>query len=263
MSAAGAPRVVAVHALDADSRAAVRALARACVPSAATLDVDDAAQARTLLRSRFVEALLVDVTASPTAATWEVVRLARDFRHAPFVAVTRLWRDDAPALARCVACGFAELLIVGVDDAAARAIVGPRIGSATFAGATDAARAALGLDAPLQRAAWDRVVARRGLRVGAGELSAALGVRRERLSRAFGRDGAPTLKRTIDLVRVVAAASLLRSPGVRVDDAARILGVPSASQLSALARRTVGISAAGLGRLADTELLARFSIAAR
>jgi hypothetical protein len=39
--------------------------------------------------------------------------------------------------------------------------------------------------------------------------------------------------------------------------------VPSASQLSALARRTVGVSAAGLGRLADAELVRRFSIAAR
>ena len=50
-----------------------------------------------------------------------------------------------------------------------------------------------------------------------------LGVTREHLSRTFAADGAPNLKRIIDLVRLLAAAELAKNPGYDIRDVAQVL----------------------------------------
>ena len=251
-------RVVLVQADDARARARLRAVSRRALPAVDVVDVRDAVHAHTLLRSVLVEAVLVDLGRGGGPEGWGVAALARQFRHAPTYARTSLAASGASHLARCAALGVTDVVVADVEDATAHAALAARCFSARVARALGSAGRALALGDAVRGAAWERVVRRTGLPLAAGELAASLGVPRERLSRAFGAGAAPTLKRAIDLARVTTAALLLRSPGVGVHDAARILRVPSASQLSALARRTVGTSARGLAELGADEILARF-----
>ena len=70
-----------------------------------------------------------------------------------------------------------------------------------------------------------------------------LGVTREHLSRTFAAEGAPNLKRVIDLVRLLAAAELAKNPGYDIRDVASVLDFASSSHLSSTAQRVVGMSA--------------------
>jgi AraC-like DNA-binding protein len=69
---------------------------------------------------------------------------------------------------------------------------------------------------------------------------------------------APTLKRVIDLVRVIAAAELAKNPGHDLKDVAAVLAFASTSHLSVTAQRLVGAKATSLARLRTVDLLERF-----
>jgi AraC-like DNA-binding protein len=166
---------------------------------------------------------------------------------------------DGPALAQCAALEFADLLVEGVDDGAARPLLARHLFSARFAAALADPPAALRLGSPLQRETWRAIVARAGRAVRTSELSDALGVTREHLSRAFASGGAPNLKRVIDLVRLLAAAELAKNPGYDARDVARVLGFASASHLSSTAQRIVGTRPASLARLRAVDLIDRFA----
>jgi len=215
----------------------------------------DAAQA---FRTQLVDAALVDVAAA-SDETWRVAALAREFPTAPFFGVLPLRANEAPALARCAALDFADVLVDGVDDAVARDLVLPHAFSSRFTEALRTPPDALALTTEMQRQAWREVVAHAGRVVRTDSLARSLGVTREHLSRTFATAGAPNLKRVIDLVRVAAAAELAKNPGYDVRDVARVLGFSSPSHLSTTARRVVGTRPTALTRLRTVDLIERFA----
>ena len=111
-------------------------------------------------------------------------------------------------LARCASLEFADVLADGVDDDALRDIVLPVSFSARFSCALNDPPPALAITTPMQQTAWRYVVAHAGRTIRTDALAQAMGVTREHLSRTFSADGAPNLKRVIDLVRLIAAAEL-------------------------------------------------------
>ena len=159
---------------------------------------------------------------------------------------------EGPALAQCASYEFADVLVDGVDDGAARDIVAQLSFSARFARALDdaAARARTRRAAPARRrgASSCRTPAARCEPRRSRE---ALHVTREHLSRSFAAGGAPNLKRIIDLVRIIAAAELAKNPGYDLRDVANILGFASSSHLSSTAMRVVGTQADVAGTTAD------------
>ena len=106
---------------------------------------------------------------------------------------------------------------------------------------------------------WQSVVKRAGRPVRTDQLAKELSVSREHLSRSFATGQAPTLKKVIDLVRVLAAAELSKNSGYDVRDVAEVLGFASSSHLSSTTQRLVGAKASSLSRLRAMDLLERFS----
>ncbi|HVE77324.1 MAG TPA: helix-turn-helix domain-containing protein [Gemmatimonadaceae bacterium] len=209
-------------------------------------------------RAALVDAALVDV-AAPTEDTWRAAALARDFPSIPFFALAPGRPTDGPALARCAALDFVDVVVDGVDDGVMRELVGPHLFSRRFADALRDPPPALDLTSPTQVHTWRCVVAHAGRLVRTSALAAALGVTREHLSRTFAAGGAPNLKRVIDLVRLLAAAELAKNPGYDIRDVARVLGFASSSHLSSTAQRVVGTRPASLARLRTVDLVDRFA----
>lgn len=209
-------------------------------------------------RQKLVDGALVDVGA-PGEEGWRAAALAREFPKIPFFAVLAMRAAEAPALARCAALEFADVLVEGVDEPAARELVSPQLFSVRFAHLLHVPPEVLALTSQIQRAAWARIVALAGRPVRTSALARALGMTREHLSRSFASDGAPNLKRVIDLVRLLAAAELAKNPGYDARDVARILGFASASHLSATTQRVVGTRPASLSRLRIADLVDRFA----
>ncbi|HMI59148.1 MAG TPA: helix-turn-helix domain-containing protein, partial [Gemmatimonadaceae bacterium] len=130
--------------------------------------------------------------------------------------------------------------------------------SARFAAALHTAPEPLALTSPLQVAAWRAIVARAGRQIGTAEIAHALGVTREHLSRSFSAGAAPTLKRAMDLVRLLAAGELAKNPGYDLAAVARLVGFGSTAKLSASVKRLVRARASALSALRSTDLLERF-----
>ncbi len=78
---------------------------------------------------------------------------------------------------------------------------------------------------------------------------------RETLSRRFAAGRAPSLKRAIDVVRLIAAAQLLGNPAYHVADVARLLRFSSVSSLQLTARRTLGVAARAVAALPTATLV--------
>lgn len=210
------------------------------------------------MRTTLVDAAFADLGNAHDEA-WRVGGLARDFPSVPFFGVLPPRGAEAGTPARCASLGFADVLFEGIDDAATRELVTAQTYTARFAAALHAPPAQFGLETPLQRAAWDAIVAHGGRPVRTGQLAEALAVTREHLSRSFAADGAPNLKRVIDLVRLVAAAELSKNPGYDVRDVAQVLGFASSSHLSSTSQRVVGTKPASLARLRTVDLFDRFA----
>lgn len=208
-------------------------------------------------KDNLVDAAVVDVGGAQED-TWRVASRARDYPSAPFFGWAALRAAEGPALAQCASYEFADVLVDGVDDGAAREIVSQLSFTTRFARALDNPPPALGLANALQQKAWRFVVSHAGRPVRTSTLAQHLGVTREHLSRSFSADGAPNLKRVIDLVRIIGAAELAKNPGYDLHDVANVLGFASSSHLSGTALRVIGTKPASLARLRTVDLVERF-----
>ena len=251
-----APPCIVVFA----TRERVRTAARAAFPRrrARLILGRSATEFGAAFHSTLVDAALVDVGSAADEA-WRAAELAREFPSIPFFAITPMRGTDGPAVARCVALEFADVVVDGVDDDALRDLVLPTTFSARFFDALQEPPPSLGITQPMQHAAWRHVVAHAGRTLRTDALAAAIGVTREHLSRTFAAAGAPNLKRVIDLVRLISAAELAKNPGYDIGDVARILGFASSSHLSSTAQRVVGTRPASLSRLRAVDLVERFA----
>ncbi|MGQ0539902.1 MAG: helix-turn-helix domain-containing protein [Gemmatimonadaceae bacterium] len=226
---------------------------RRCHLALARSAADFARQFQTAL----VDAAIVDL-GSPNEETWRAAELAREYPSVPFFALTPLRAQDLAVLARCMALDFADFFTEHVDDACMLPLVAPRTFTQRFERALRVPPADLALDTPVRRAVWEQVVAYAGRTVRTGHVAAAIGVSREHLSRSYASNGSSNLKRTIDLVRLIAAAELAKNPGYDVADVARILGFASASHLSTATQRICGTKSASLARLRAVDIVQRF-----
>ena len=223
-----------------------------------TIAVRDGDECARTLRSTLIDLVIVDAGA-PSESMWEVAALAREFPSTPFVALAPLRAADGPAIARCVTLDFVDVLVEGVDDAAARELIAPYFFSTRFTNALETPSPRLAFSTEVQRQTWRRIVAHTGRAVRTEELATALGVTREHLSRRFAADGAPNLKRVIDLVRLIAAAELAKNPGYDMRDVSTVLGFASSSHLSSTAQRVVGTRPSSLSALRTVDLIERFA----
>lgn len=166
--------------------------------------------------------------------------------------------DHAPTLLALCRAGVAAILVEGVDDTA----VGVLVHRHSLAGERERALAdaprRLRLTESLQHEVWTRLVRGAHAPVRTADMAATLKMSREYLSRQFAAGGAPTLKRTMDLVRVATAAQLLRNPGYTVVRVAALLQFASPSHLGAMTRRITGGTTAELGALGPAGVLGRF-----
>jgi len=207
-------------------------------------------------RRELVDAALVDVAAANGSD--EAAALALEYPSVAFVALTSLRPSDAPAVARCAELEFADLLVEGVDDGVAREVLASRGYSGRFAAALDHPPEGLALGSALHLAAWRFILARGGRPIRTSTLAASLGLTREHLSRSFGTGGAPTLKRLIDLVRLLSASELTKNPGYDVADVARVLGFSSSAHLSLTAQRLIGRRASSLAAMRGVDIVEGF-----
>lgn len=237
----------------------------------------DAAEFSAALRRILVDAALVDI-GSPLALaglaassnggattagdggddTWKIAALAQEFPSAPFFAITPLRATDAPAVARCVALEFCDVIADGIDDPVAREIVAPQTFSARFYAALVEPPRVFRIESPMQIRTWRAILASAGRPIRTSALARAAGVSREHLSRNFSVPGSPNLKRVIDLVRMIGAAELAKNPGLDIRDVAKILGFASSSHLAVTAQRLLGTRPASLSRLRTVDLIDRF-----
>jgi len=209
-------------------------------------------------RSSLVDATIIDLAGSGED-TWKAARLAREFPSVPFFGLTTLRASESPAPAQCAALDFADVLVESVDDTVLRQLVLRQAFSTRFAIALYDPPEALALSTPLQQHAWRAIVGWAGRPVRTQLLADALKVTREHLSRTFAAEGAPNLKRVIDLVRLIAAAELAKNPGYDVRDIAEVLDFASSSHLSSTAQRIVGTKPTSLARLRAVDLVERFT----
>ena len=262
-------------------RERARAFVRAAFPKRKwkVVAVRDVSEFRAMLRKTLVDAALVDVAspsaiasagadssstsqlsaASSTDDTWKIAAIAQEFPSVPFFGITPLRATDAPAVARCAAMEFCDILADGIDDAVAKDLVAPRTFTARFTAALADPPQSLGLKSDMQLATWKSILAAAGRPVRTAALAKEVGVSREHLSRHFSTPGAPNLKRVIDLVRMIGAAELAKNSGLDVRDVARILGFASSSHLAVTAQRVLGTRPASLSRLRTVDLLERFT----
>ena len=207
-------------------------------------------------RKHVVDAALVDIAAPEGGEA--AASLALEYPSVGFVALTSFRPSDGPAVARCAELEFADVLVEGVDEGVVRDILAERGYSGRFASALGDPPEVLSLTSALQLATWRFIVARAGRPIRTSGLASALGLTREHLSRSFGGGGAPTLKRLIDLVRLLSAAELAKNPGYDVVDVARVLGFSSSAHLSLTAQRLIGRRASSLAAMRGVDVIDRF-----
>ncbi|MEO8878827.1 MAG: helix-turn-helix domain-containing protein [Gemmatimonadaceae bacterium] len=207
-------------------------------------------------RTHFVDTALVEVAGDGDGHA--PAELAREYPSVPFIALTPFRPVDAPAISRCAELDFADVLADGTDDGLLGHALLIHGFSTRFAAALHAPPNQLSLTTPLQLAAWRASIAHAGRPVRTAEIADALGVTREHLSRSFTAGGAPTLKRVLDLIRLLAAGELAKNPGYDLSSVARLVGFTSSAKLSATVKRVVRAHASALSALRATDLLERF-----
>jgi len=207
-------------------------------------------------RTQFVNTALVEVTADHDGHA--AAELAREYPSVPFLGLSPFRPVDAPAIARCAELDFADVLADGTDDGVLGYALLVHGFSSRFAAALHSPPEPLALSSPLQVAAWRAIVAHAGQPVGSLEIAGALGVTREHLSRSFSGGGAPTLKRVMDFVRLLAAGELAKNPGYDLRAVSRLTGFGSTGKLSLAVKRLVRARASALSALRSTDLLERF-----
>ncbi len=176
----------------------------------------------------------------------------------PFFATGAFRPSDAGLVRRCRRTGVAGILVEGVDEDAAGEMIQARSASHRRREELSDAPRLLRLTEPIQRRAWDEVLARVERRTTTADIARAVRRTREHLSREFGAGGAPNLKRVIDLARIAWAADLLANPGYTVGSVSGLLHFASASHLAACSRRVAGVAPTGLSALGPRGVLLRF-----
>jgi AraC-like DNA-binding protein len=239
-----------------DSRAALGALRRSMPrgtgPVVACRSVKGMERA---LGERLLEALVVGTRG---ARTMDMASLRARYPSIPLVAYGVFRSDDAELLLAWHRLDVAAVAMQGVDDAVVGDLVMRQSVSARLRAALSDAPRLLRLSEPLQRRAWDLLVASAGRPPRTAEMAKTLGVSREHLSRQFGAGGAPNLKRVADLLTVIAALTLLRNPAFTLTQASRLLGLSTPSHLRAVIRRITGAGAMEALELTEVEVLRRF-----
>jgi AraC-like DNA-binding protein len=211
----------------------------------------------TAIRRELIDAVVVDLAAQGDDH-WTVAARAIDFPSTPFFGLLPFRTTDAESVARCAACGFADVLCEQTDESSARDLVAPHGYSARFARALAQAPESLGLHTETQRKTWRAIIQHAGRPVTTSALAAVMGVTREHLSRNFARDQGANLKRVIDLVRLISAAELSKNPGYDVRDVAAVLGFASSSHLAVTTQRIASTRPASLSGLRAVDLIDRF-----
>lgn len=182
--------------------------------------------------------------------------LRRDFPVIPLLLYMPVRSDDAELLRRMHRERIAAIAIEGMDEPLFPRILARHGLTARRLADLLPLAERLDLTDKLQYRVWSLIIAHAASRLDTETIAKQLRVRRETLSRRFAAGGAPSLKRAIDTVRLVAAAQLLGNPGYLVADAARLLGFSSVSLLQQTARRTFGVSAREVATL-DAERIGR------
>jgi AraC-like DNA-binding protein len=209
-----------------------------------------------IFRNELVDAALVDIGA--VDGSEQAAAFALEYPSVAFLGITSFRAADGPAVARCAELDFADVLVEGVDEGAVRDLVARHGYSARFAAALDSPPAPLSLTSALHLAAWRFMVASGGRPIRTSALASALGLTREHLSRSFGSGGTPTLKRLIDLVRLLSATELAKNPGYDVADIARVLKFSSSAHLSLTVQRLIGRRASSLAAMRGVDVIERF-----
>jgi AraC-like DNA-binding protein len=213
------------------------------------------ARFRRLLETNILDAAVLGVRAAQQV---DLAAVARRFPSVPLVIYGAIRADQASVLKELYERGAATVLVEGVDDP----VVGELVVRDGYLARrrlelSELARR-LRLTEPLQQRAFDRLLARVGMRTSTGALATALGVSREHLSRQFAAGGAPNLKRVIDLLQVLAAHDLLGNPGYPVESTVRLLGFADESHLRAVISRLVRLPLREFRRSSRAELQRRF-----
>lgn len=210
-----------------------------------------------VFRTELVDAALVDLGASDGLE--QPATLALEYPSVAFLGITAFRPAEGPAVARCAELEFADVVVEGVDEGSVRDLVARYGYSARFACALESPPPMLSLGSDLHLSAWRFIVTGGGRPMRTSTLASSLGVTREHLSRSFGSGSTPTLKRLIDLVRLLSAAELAKNPGYDVADVARVLRFSSSAHLSLTAQRLIGRHASSLAAMRGVDVLERFS----
>jgi AraC-like DNA-binding protein len=248
---------VAAVATLLESRAALQALRRS-LPNGGpkVIPCRTPAGLRRLLQTRLVDAV---VLAPGPAVLPELERIRTELPGIPVLAYASFRADDSELLLQCERQGVADVVVEGVDDAVAGDFVlRHSLTSVRRRALADGPRM-LRLTEPLQREAWDLLVAEVEDPVRTATLARRLKVSREHLSRQFGAGGAPNLKRVIDLTRVACAAQLLRNPGYHIATVVKLLNFASSSHLAGTSRRIASAAPSSLAELGPRGVLAAFA----
>lgn len=249
-----APQVVVCTA-----REPFRTAVRTALPRrrAKVTNVKNAAELEKVFHRDLVDIVVLDISHAGDD-TWRAAALAAEFPSTAFVGMTPYRGSDGPAIARCIALDFADVLAEGVDDLVLRDTVLTHAFTQRFARALAPPPPALALTGELQRRTWGILVGQGGRPIRTDAVAKQVGLTREHLSRRFSADDGPNLKRIMDLVRILAAAELAKNPGYDVADVAAVLRFASASHLATTAERVTGARPESLARLRSVDLVKRF-----
>ncbi|MGH7624890.1 MAG: hypothetical protein ACREOJ_06155 [Gemmatimonadaceae bacterium] len=252
--------LVVVHAPRARTRAMLhRQLPRRHVRVVTT---QRATAVEQVLRTALVDAVIVDL-GSAASDSLGAVSLALHFPSAAFIVVTPFRSAHAEQIAAAVAAGASAVLADGPDDGLLASMVSAHGFTGRFTTALGEPPAPLALDTPLTIAAWRWMVQHVQQPLRSHDVARALSVTREHLSRSFACGAAASLKRIMDLVRLLAAAELAKNPACDEKDVARILGFSTAAQLSLMTQRQLSARLTSLSALRGVDVIERFMLASR
>lgn len=207
----------------------------------------------TLLHKHCFDAIVIGIDAARGPV---LDALRRDYPVLPLLLYAPIRSDDAELLRRMHRERIAGVAVEGLDEPLLpRMLARHGLTARRLAELLPLAQQ-LDLTDELQSGVWRLLIELACTRIDTATIARRLRVRRETLSRRFSAGGAPSLKRAIDAVRLVAAAQLLGNPGYVVDDAARLLGFSSVSLLQQTARRTFGVSARDVAQLDASRIAA-------
>lgn len=239
-----------------DSRAALGALRRSMPRGGGRVMACRSVKGLELvLGERLLEAL---VLGTRTVRDMDFAGLRARYPGIPVVAYGVFRSDDTELLLLWQRLDVAAVAIEGVDDSVVGDLVMRQTRSIRRRAALADTPRLLRLTEPLQRRAWDLLVASSGRPPRTAIMARTLGMSREHLSRQFGAGGAPNLKRVADLLTVLVALDLLRNPGFGLAQVARLLGLSTPSHLRAMLHRITGTGSAEALGLSDADVVRRF-----